>query len=137
MSRRTARRHILNILFQTEFNTDEALESIIETYNNEMEKIDEKDIPFIKGELEGILANTEALTQTIEQYANKWSIDRMSRLDVDILKIAVYEVLFCDDIPDKVAANEAVELAKQFSSDKAPGFINGMLGRIIEGKAEI
>ena len=58
----------------------------------------------------------------------------MSKLDTAILKIAIYEMLFCSDIPDKVSVNEAVELAKEYSSDKAPGFINGILGKVIADK---
>ncbi len=134
MSRRTSRKHVMNILFQTEFNADEALDSIIETYRREIEKIDSRDLPFIKGELEGINANTQVLVDTINKYATGWSVDRMSKLDVAILKIAIYEMLYCEDIPDKVAANEAVELAKEYSSDKAPGFINGVLGKVIKSK---
>lgn len=136
MSRRTARRHVLNILFQTEFNVnaDVPLKDIIETYNEEIEKIDPKDMPFITGELEGIKDKDNILVDTINRYAEGWSVERMNKLDVAVLKIAIYEMLFCEDIPDKVAANEAVELAKQFSSDKAPRFINGVLGRVIESK---
>lgn len=136
MSRRTARRHVLNILFQTEFNVnaDVPLNDIIETYNEEIEKIDPKDMPFITGELEGIKDKDNILVDTINRYAEGWSVERMNKLDVAVLKIAIYEMLFCEDIPDKVAANEAVELAKQFSSDKAPRFINGVLGRVIESK---
>ncbi len=136
MSRRTARRHVLNILFQTEFNVnaDVPLNDIIETYNEEIEKIDPKDMPFITGELEGIKDKDNVLVDTINRYAEGWSVERMNKLDVAVLKIAIYEMLFCEDIPDKVAANEAVELAKQFSSDKAPRFINGVLGRVIESK---
>ncbi len=134
MSRRTARKHVMKILFQTEFNTDEALDAIIETYSNEIEKIDSRDLYFIKSELEGINENTDILVDTINKYATGWSVDRMNKLDVDILKIAIYEVLFCEDIPDKVAANEAVELAKEYSEDKAPGFINGILSKVIGSK---
>lgn len=133
MSRRTARKHILNILFQTEFN-DETLEELMSTYNAEVQEIEKSDLAFVKGELEGIKANADVIENTINGCAKGWSVSRMSKIDVAILKIAVYEMLFCEDIPDKVAANEAVELAKEYSSDKAPGFINGVLGRVIADK---
>jgi N utilization substance protein B len=134
MSRRTARKHIMNILFQTEFHTDATLDSIIETYSQEVEEIDSRDLPFIKSELDGINANSELLTDTINSCAEGWTVDRMSKLDVAILKIAIYEMLFCEDIPDKVSANEAVELAKEYSADKMPGFINGVLGKVMKSK---
>lgn len=131
MSRRTARKHVLNILFQRDFNADESLEEIIKTYSEEIERINGNDLPFIKDELEGIAANEPVILETIEKFASGWTVERMSRLDTAILKIAIYEMLFCSDIPDKVSVNEAVELAKEYSSDKAPGFINGILGKVI------
>jgi N utilization substance protein B len=134
MSRRTARKHVLNILFQTEFNSDTALNDIIKTYSEEIEAIDERDLPFIQSELEGIISNSEVLVETIDAAATGWSVDRMSKVDATILKIAVYEMLKCDDIPDRVAVNEAVELAKEYSSDKAPKFINGVLGKVIKNR---
>ncbi len=134
MSRRTARKHVMNILFQAEFNSDEALDTIIETYNNEVEKLDNRDLPFIRGELEGIGENNRLLLDTIDKYAAGWSVERMNKLDVAILKIAIYEILFCEDIPNKVSVNEAVELAKEYSSDKAPGFVNGILSKVITNK---
>lgn len=134
MSRRTARKHVLNILFQKDFNADESLEDIIKTYSEEIERINGNDLPFVKGELEGIAANESAILETIEKFASGWTVERMSKLDTAILKIAIYEMLFCSDIPDKVSVNEAVELAKEYSSDKAPGFINGILGKVIADK---
>ncbi len=134
MSRRSARKHVLSILFQKDFNTEETLEDIIKTYSEEIEHISGGDLSFVKSELEGIVANETDILKTIENYASGWTVDRMSRLDTAILKIAIYEMLYCEDIPDKVSINEAVELAKEFSSDKAPGFINGILGRVIADK---
>lgn len=134
MSRRTARKHVFNIIFQVDFNKDEALENIINTYSDEIEPIEAGDMSFVKSEVCGIAENMEAITETVNRCANGWTMDRMNNVDATILKIAVYEILFCEDVPDKVAANEAVELAKQYSADKAPGFINGILGKVIESK---
>lgn len=134
MSRRTARKHIFNIIFQMDFNKDESIDAIIDTYNEEIEPIESGDMSFIKGETQGIANNIDTITATINNCANGWTLERMNSVDAAILKIAVYEILFCEDIPDKVAANEAVEIAKQYSADKAPGFINGILGKVIESK---
>lgn len=134
MSRRTARKHIFKIIFQMDFNKDEPIDAIIDTYNEEIEPIESSDMSFIKGETQGIANNIDTITATINNCANGWTLGRMNSVDAAILKIAVYEILFCEDIPDKVAANEAVELAKQYSADKAPGFINGILGKVIESK---
>ena len=165
MSRKTARKHILNIVFQAEFDVDVAIEQIMNTYDEEYNttaevtdaQVDEeklldmdedkisrlrtiykKDREFIIEEAKGIVENKEKIDSLISQGLENWDIDRLSKVDLSILRIAVYEILFADDIPNAVAANEAVQLAKQFSEDKAPGFINGVLGKVIElsGKGE-
>ena len=127
MSRRDARRHIFNLMFQNEFNKEINTHESIETYRNEYENFERKDILFIKNEYTGILDN-------VEKFSIGWSVDRLSTVDKAILRIAVYEIMFDDDIPNKVSVNEAVELAKEFSEDKAPSFINGVLGKVVRYK---
>ena len=117
MSRRDARRHIFNLMFQNEFNKEINTHESIETYRNEYENFERKDILFIKNEYTGILDNVEKIDSIIDKFS-----------------IAVYEIMFDDDIPNKVSVNEAVELAKEFSEDKAPSFINGVLGKVVRYK---
>ena len=86
---------------------------------------------FIKSEIKGIIENKGAVDEAINKYAEGWEINRIAKVDLAILRLAVYEILYSDDVPNKVAVNEAVELAKSFSSDKSPSFINGVLGKVI------
>jgi len=130
MSRRTARKHVFNMIFQTEFHDSETLKENFESYNNEIKNASDADLIFIKKEINGILENKAVIDDTINKYSIGWSTERMSKVDVAILRLAVYEILFSDDIPKSVAVNEAVELAKEFSEEKAPKFINAILGKI-------
>lgn len=133
MSRKTARKHIFNIIFQLEFNeiTDIDINEVLETYSEEYENTDGRDKKFIISECSGIFENISKIDEIINAVSKGWSVDRLSKVDLAILRIAVYEINFDDDIPNKVAANEAVELAKEFSTDKSPVFINGIIGKLI------
>ncbi len=131
MSRRTARKHIFKMIFQAEFYKEEEIDDAIELYKDEIDDANEADMKFIKNEISGIMENKGAVDDTINRYAEGWEISRIAKVDLAVLRLAVYEILYADDIPNKVAANEAVELAKEFSSEKSPAFINGVLGRVI------
>ena len=131
MSRRTAREHIFKIIFQTEFHKEEEIEEAFRIYEETIENVNKSDMDFIKSEIKGIVDNKGVVDDTINRCAEGWEISRIAKVDLAILRIAVYEILYVDDIPSKVSANEAVELAKAFSSDKSPSFINGVLGKII------
>ena len=93
--------------------------------------IHNRDKKFIISEAEGIVAHKAEIDALIAQGLENWDIDRLSKVDLSILRIAVYEIVYADDIPNAVAANEAVQLAKMFSEDKAPAFINGVIGKVI------
>lgn len=133
MSRRTARKHIFNLIFQSEFNKDMETSEVMETYSLEYKDYEEGDIDFIRNEYEGVVDNIEDIDVIINDSAKGWSVSRMSKVDLAILRLAVYEIEY-SDIPDKVAVNEAVELAKEFSEDKSPSFINGVLGNVVRSK---
>lgn len=80
--------------------------------------------------VEGVVANIAAIDRQISEASTHWSIERMARTDRNLLRIAVYEILFVDEVPVNVAINEAIEIAKRFSSPEAPQFINGVLDYI-------
>ena len=159
MSRKTARKHILNIIFQAEFDVDTAIEQISAAYDEEyrftedvsdeyvsdekLVKMDEEKIKklrtmhnadrkFILDEAKGIINNKAQIDEIISDGLENWDIERLSKIDLSILRIAVYEIIFADDIPNAVAANEAVQLAQKFSGDRATKFINGILGNVIK-----
>ncbi|MGN1319354.1 MAG: transcription antitermination factor NusB [Lachnospirales bacterium] len=133
MSRRTARKHIFNLIFQTEFNKEITLKEMLDTYVLEYKDYGENDADFIKEEYKGVVNNIEDIDNVIDKSSRGWSVNRISKVDLAILRLAVYEIIY-SDVPDKVAVNEAVELAKEFSEDKSPVFINGILGNVIKNK---
>lgn len=134
MSRRDARKHIFNLVFQTEFNLDTDVKESIDTYTEEYEGFKKDESDFISREYRGILANIESIDSYIDKFAVGWSISRLAKTDLAILRMGVYEIIFDEEIPDAVAVNEAVELAKIFSGDKAPAFINAILSKIVKSK---
>lgn len=123
----------MKLLFEISINTKEVNEAI-ETYKDNNEKLEDVDFQYIENILEGISKNTAFLDKIIEANSNNWKLSRISKVNMSILKIAVYEIYFDDEIPEKVSANEAVNLAKKYSDEKSPAFINGVLGNIIKSK---
>jgi len=82
----------------------------------------------------GVQAHREQIDELLATYAEGWTLDRMPAVDRNILRIGAYELLWADDVPDGVAINEAVELAKDLSTDSSPSFVNGLLARLLELK---
>jgi len=80
--------------------------------------------------ISGVLKELEVIDDKIEEHLIDWRMERLALIDKNILRIAIYEILFNDDIPKAVAINEAVELAKKYSDHDSPGFVNGILGQI-------
>jgi N utilization substance protein B len=84
--------------------------------------------------VEGVVANLERIDELLSTYAVDWTLERMPAVDRNLLRIGAYEILFRDDVPDAVAVSEAVALARELSTDDSPGFVNGLLGRLVEIK---
>ncbi len=87
--------------------------------------------------VDGVENNKKFLTEVIARYSHGFDTDRIYKIDLSILYVALYEILFAEDVPDKVAVNEAVELAKIYSTDNSPAFINGILATAIKDKAAL
>jgi transcription antitermination protein NusB len=105
-------------------DTDDILVRNLERYENEIEDVD-----FVKVLVHGVLENQDDLDGKIRPLAPEWPLEQIARIDRNILRLGLYELLFCKDkVPPKVAINEAVELAKAFGSDNSSKFINGVLG---------
>lgn len=133
MNRKKSRELLMKLLFEISINekeVDEAVEDYLE--NNEDTR--DLDFEYIKSTLKGIIEKSELLESTLEKNLNNWKLNRISKVNLAILKIASYEISFIPDIPDKVSINEAIELAKKYSDDKSPAFINGVLGNMIKPK---
>ena len=87
--------------------------------------------------VEGVTGRRDRIDELLTTYAEGWTLDRMPAVDRNILRVAIYELLWRDDIPDAVAIDEAVDLAKELSTDESPRFVNGLLGRLQLLKAEL
>ncbi|ENK0839842.1 transcription antitermination factor NusB [Clostridium botulinum] len=143
MNRRKSREVAMRLLFQTtlnEENLEEALENLKDVRESEesakekdYESVDLKDvdIDYVKRIIKGIEGNKEEIDEKIKGNLKNWKIERLSKVDLSILRLCTYELKFEEDIPSKVSVNEAIELAKKYSGEKAATFINGVLGKMI------
>ena len=132
MSRRSSRKHTFALVFQLGFYTEIDVEETINKYLEQMEveKVSEEDRDFIYAEFSGTHQNLDKIDALISENLKGWTLDRLNKVDMAILRLAVYEMLFAEDIPKSVSVNEAIEICKIYSSDDTPGFINGVLGII-------
>lgn len=130
MGRSELRQHIFRMLFLIEFNGKAEMPEQIEFYLDKIEELSEKDRDYIVNKHEAIVEKLEEIDSLLNEYTTGWKTSRMNKVDLSILRLAVYEIKWDEDVPAGVAINEAVELAKKFSSDEGPSFINGVLGKI-------
>lgn len=134
MKRRKAREVALKALFALEFNphnVEESIENVLSEHD-----IDEINNAYIHEVIKGIAEKKEELDTIISTFAKEsdWALDRIALVDKSILRFALFEILFRDDVPVSVAINEAVDLAKIFSTDDSGKFINGILGHYVREK---
>ncbi|MCR1970426.1 transcription antitermination factor NusB [Clostridium cochlearium] len=92
--------------------------------------LDEVDLEYLIHTLKGVQENIEVLDEHIEKYLKNWTLNRLAKVDLAILRLCSYEILFSNEVPNNVAINEAVELAKKYGDDKSPAFINAILDKI-------
>lgn len=129
MNRRTMREHIFKAIFSMEFNS-EAFSERMHDYVSLIEAGEEAKT-YIHDKGMKIYSRLEEIDQIISENAKKWSIDRMAKVDISILRLAVYEIKFDEDIPTNVAINEAIEIAKKFGGDHSASFVNGILAKVV------
>ncbi len=133
MSRKIAR----ELVFQGLYQMDIAKESAEDTIKKLLEENEVKDLEYFKRILLGVEENRAILDEKIQRYSKKWKVERLSKVDKAILRLATYEILFEGDIPSVVSINEGVELAKNFSGSDSPKFINGILDEIRKEVEEV
>ena len=126
MGRRELRENIFKLLFMTEFNAAEDLGQ------QNIQDLKEKDRVYMQEKLERIREKLPEIDEKLNTVSKGWKTSRMGKVDLSILRLAVYEILFDEDVPTGVAINEAVELAKKFGGDDTPSFVNGLLGRMVK-----
>lgn len=127
INRREAREAAFSLLFETEFRRDELCETIFET-SCENREIGED--AYLRRVYFGVCEHREQLDEAINRHARGWNMTRISRVSRSILRLSAFELLYCEDIPNSVSINEAVELCKKFDEDAARPFVNGVLNGI-------
>lgn len=129
MDKRTFRTNLFKLIFQVEFCKPDAVEDKLTSYYEAQEIIKEKDQLALSSAVYALLEKLPEIDARIETHANGWKKERLGKAELAILRVALYE-MFYDEVPDAVAINEAVELAKAYAPEQAPKFINGILGKI-------
>ncbi|HEX7745831.1 MAG TPA: transcription antitermination factor NusB [Micromonosporaceae bacterium] len=130
-ARRKARKRALDVLFEADLRRLPP-EQVLTGYVARLERPLPPHMPYTESLVRGVAAHQDRIDELIASYAEGWTIDRMPVVDRNLARIAVYELLYVDEIDDPVAITEAVELARQMSTDDSPRFLNGLLGRIAE-----
>lgn len=126
MTRREAREEALILVFEKQFNSD-SIENIIETAK-EVRDIEPDE--YILEVFKGVYDNLEFIDGVISKYSQGWSINRITKISLAVLRLAIYEMKFVDAIPVSVSINEAVELAKKYSTKEDSAYINGILSSV-------
>lgn len=132
MNRRKSREIAMKLLFEMGINK-ESYEEILSNFkiNTEVD-ITDVDFDYIEKLIKSVYENIEMIDSKVEENLRKWKLNRLSKVDLSILRISTCEIMFFEDIPNKVAVNEGIELAKKYSAESSPSFINGVLGSMIK-----
>ena len=131
MTKREEREHLFKLLFCKDFHEMAELKEQVEFYQTQQEILDEAEFAPVKAKLEAIVAAEGEIDMILSEAASGWRLNRMGKAELTLLRIAVYEIRFDEEVPDKVAINEAVELAKKYGNDSSSGFVNGVLAKIV------
>jgi N utilization substance protein B len=129
LARRKARKRALDVLFEADLRDLPPTEVLV-TYLERIAKPHPEHLAYAIVVIEGVAKHLDRIDELIASYAEGWTIDRMPAVDRNLARIAVYELLFEPEVDDPVAITEAVELAKEMSTDDSPRFLNGLLDRI-------
>jgi transcription antitermination protein NusB len=129
MSRRELREQIFKLLFRVEFNSAEDMPEQEKLFFEDEDAAQDKDADYIQTKFQKISEKLPEIDALLNEKTEKWDTGRMSKVDLTILRLAVYEILFDESVPTGVAINEAVELAKKFGQDASPSFVNGVLAK--------
>lgn len=130
MSRRKLREQIFKLLFRIEFNAKEEMQEQVGLFFEEEEnQADVADTAYITEKFQKVYDKLEEIDTALNEKVEGWNTGRMGKVDLTVLRLAVYEIMFDEEIPTGVAINEAVELAKKFGQDTSPSFVNGVLAK--------
>ena len=146
MTRRELRDSVVRIIYREAFYPAEGMEEQKEEYIRELqeepglylpsikEEPTDEDLDYISEKVDAVLAKLEELDKHIESASRDWKMNRIGKMELAILRVASYEIYYDEDVPDRVAINEAIELSKIYCDEKAAAFINGILNNLMEQK---
>ncbi len=129
INRRKAREYAFILLFEYKFQPEE-INTILEDFFSEYKTGEQEE--YIRSVVEGVINNLDEIDELISSYSKKWSVDRISIVCMALMRLAVYEMCFIEDIPLNVSVNEAVNLTKLYDGEESVSFVNGILGNIKE-----
>jgi len=128
VNRTQAREWLVKLLYQYDISKLEP-QKIFDKFLEDNDPEDEKD--YIENTFFGVIKNVDNIDEKIKKYLKNWDINRIAKIDLAIMRCSFYEILYSTDIPSSVSINEAVEIAKKYSTEKSPAFINGILGNLV------
>ena len=129
-ARSKARKRALDVLFESEQRGVD----VLQTLAGRVEAADPPVSEFTVELVEGVVAHRDRIDELLTTYSQGWSLDRMPAVDRAVLRLGTFELLWLEDVPDAVVVDQAVELARSLSTDDSPGFVNGVLGRLLDLK---
>ncbi|MBC7087255.1 MAG: transcription antitermination factor NusB [Tissierellales bacterium] len=129
MGRKQTREALMQVVYQMDLNKNFSKEEVSNFLNNF--SLADCEVDYLEESAYGIIDNLDTIDKSIEEYTEGWSIERLPRVDLAILRVAFYEIVYRDDIPTEVAINEAIEIAKKYSAPDAFKYINGVLGSFV------
>jgi len=130
LSRRVSREHAMKLLYQFQIRSDDIQEQVEDFLSESEENIAGVEKDYFLDVVYGVMNKLDEIDSLIKRHAKGWSVERMPKVDLAIMRLAIYELLFRKDIPWNVSINEAVELAKKYGGDQSKAFINGILGKV-------
>jgi len=134
MTRKEARENCFKLLFEYEVQKISAKEAL-DLFYELTDDVDEQS-DYINSTVETTIENIEKIDSVIEEYSKGWKISRLAKVTLAVLRVAVCELLFMDDIPDSIAINEAIDIAKKYNDEKSGKFVNGILSSVYKSKEQ-
>ncbi|HVM27058.1 MAG TPA: transcription antitermination factor NusB [Mycobacteriales bacterium] len=132
-ARSKARKRALDVLYEAAQRGSDPLATLGERLAQSDPPVPEYAVELV----EGVVRNRVRIDELLATYAQEWTLDRMPPVDLAALRLGTFELLWCDDVPDAVAVDEAVQLVKSLSTDESPAFVNGLLGRLLSLKPSL
>ncbi len=129
MGRRETRENAMKLLYQVQIQRDD-IDEQMERFMEEQQIIEKSDKDYLIGVVKGVMEHEEELDSLISQHAKGWTIQRMPKVDLAIMRLSCFEMKYREDIPVNVSINEAVEMAKKYSGEQSKTFVNGVLGKV-------